>query len=275
MCSFIFFLYFFFLRSISRSTLRCVLSVLTSILSSRSRSPAAAAARAKKKRRQRSKKAGSGLDGEDADGADADGPDADSSPNPNETASDAASDLAWGSDGAPTERGLAEAKAAEDEMLLALDRGRAATIPGHLAAVIVMGLTGLLLVGFLAEHLYGNLKLVPVFGDDQGVKFEEYRDGLHSFGIWLKFAEVGLVALFLCHAYLGIRLSLENREARKQRYVIRSDRGAQTFGSASMFVTGALVLGYLIKHILERYGILMTKKNAQAGVERIREGFAG
>lgn len=115
----------------------------------------------------------------------------------------------------------------------------------------VMGLTGLLLVGFLLEHLYGNLGLMPPFGDDHGERFTEYRDGLHSFGIWLNFAEVGLAALFLCHAYLGIRLSLENREARKQGYAVRNDRGAKTFGSGSMFITGALLLGYLIKHITD------------------------
>ena len=64
-------------------------------------------------------------------------------------------------------------------------------------------------------------------------------------------AEIGLFALFACHAYLGLRLSMENMAARKSRYVSRNDRGAKTFGSSSMFVTGALVLAYLIKHVLD------------------------
>jgi succinate dehydrogenase / fumarate reductase cytochrome b subunit len=112
---------------------------------------------------------------------------------------------------------------------------------------LVMGLTGLLLVGFLVEHLHGNLKLYE--GDGEG--FNEYVDYLQGFGPLLLIAEVGLAALFLCHIFLAIRLTLENRQARDERYVVRSNRGKETFGSVSMFVTGALLLGYIIKHLLD------------------------
>lgn len=115
----------------------------------------------------------------------------------------------------------------------------------------VVATTGLLLLGFLVEHLYGNLKLVPAFVWEEGTDFESYRDHLHSWGWLLKLAELGLFALFACHAYLALRLTLENREARRTRYVVRNDRGAKTFGSASMFYTGALILGYLIWHLLD------------------------
>jgi len=116
---------------------------------------------------------------------------------------------------------------------------------------IVMGLTGLLLTGFLVSHLAGNLKLVPGIGDVEGVAFDEYVAYLKSFGALLLVAELGLVALFGCHIYLAFRLTMENREARKQKYVIRANRGAQTPASASMFYSGALILGFLIKHLLD------------------------
>ncbi len=116
---------------------------------------------------------------------------------------------------------------------------------------IVLAATGLLLVGFLLEHIYGNLKLVPPFGAADGSSFEAYRDELHSFGWLLTVAEVGLFALFLAHAFLAFRLTLENREARHERYVVRASRGAKTAGSASMFVTGTLILAYLIKHVTD------------------------
>ena len=116
---------------------------------------------------------------------------------------------------------------------------------------LVMGLTGLLLVGFLFVHLAGNMKLMPGFGDPDGHKFDSYVAFLKSFKGFLILAEVGLAALFLCHIYLAMRLSLENLHARKQRYEVRSDRGAKTFGSASMFFTGALLFLYLIKHMLD------------------------
>lgn len=116
---------------------------------------------------------------------------------------------------------------------------------------IVLALTGLLLVGFLVEHLYGNLKLIAPFGAVDGSSFEAYRDDLHAFGIFLNLAEVGLFALFLAHAYIAFRLTLENREARRESYALRASRGAKTAGSASMFVTGTLILAYLIKHVTD------------------------
>lgn len=113
---------------------------------------------------------------------------------------------------------------------------------------IVLGLTGLLLVGFLVEHLVGNLTL---YGDADGAAFNGYVAYLKRFGPLLLVAEIALGLLFACHAFLAIRLTLENRQARSQRYVVRNDRGAQTFASISMFVTGALVLAYLMKHLYD------------------------
>ncbi len=113
---------------------------------------------------------------------------------------------------------------------------------------IVMGLTGLLLVGFLVEHLHGNLKL---YEDAGGEAFDGYVAFLQGFGPLLVVGELGLAALFLVHIYLAFRLTLENMQARRQRYVVRNNRGASTLGSVSMFYTGALILGYLLKHLYD------------------------
>jgi len=111
-----------------------------------------------------------------------------------------------------------------------------------------MGLTGLLLVGFLVEHLHGNLKLLE---DPSGEAFDGYVAFLQGFGPLLTVAEIGLGLLFLAHVYLALRLTQENWQARKQRYVVRNNRGASTPGSVSMFFTGALILGYLVKHLID------------------------
>jgi succinate dehydrogenase / fumarate reductase cytochrome b subunit len=111
---------------------------------------------------------------------------------------------------------------------------------------LVMGLTGLLLVGFLIEHLAGNLKL---FEDADGTAFHRYKEWLDSFGPLLVVAEIGLFLLFGVHIALALKLSLENREARSSRYVIRSSRGRSTAASLSMLVTGSLILVYLVKHV--------------------------
>ena len=113
---------------------------------------------------------------------------------------------------------------------------------------IVTALTGLLLVGFLVEHLLGNLKL---YEDSDGSAFDGYVSFLQGFGPLLKLAEFGLALLFLAHIYLAFRLSVDNLHARSVRYVIRSGRGASSVGSISMFYTGALILGYLVKHLYD------------------------
>lgn len=113
---------------------------------------------------------------------------------------------------------------------------------------LVMGLTGLLLLGFLVEHLHGNLKLLE---DPSGKAFNDYVAFLQSFGPLLLVAEIGLALLFLAHAFLAFRLTLENVQARRQGYVVRARRGGSTAGSLTMFYTGALILAYLVKHLLD------------------------
>jgi succinate dehydrogenase / fumarate reductase cytochrome b subunit len=111
---------------------------------------------------------------------------------------------------------------------------------------IVMGLTGLLLVGFLVEHLLGNLTL---FEDGDGSAFHEYKAFMESFGPLLTVAEIGLFLLFGAHIVLALRLSIENREARRTRYLIRANRGKANAASLSMLITGSVILIYLVKHV--------------------------
>ncbi len=112
---------------------------------------------------------------------------------------------------------------------------------------LVMGLTGLLLVGFLVEHLIGNLTL---FQDSDGAAFEAYKHNLESFGPLLTVAEIGLFLVFGAHIVIALKLSVENREARRSRYAIRSNRGKANAASLSMLITGSLILIYLVKHVL-------------------------
>jgi succinate dehydrogenase / fumarate reductase cytochrome b subunit len=113
---------------------------------------------------------------------------------------------------------------------------------------IVMGTTGLLLVGFLVEHLHGNLKLIE---DPSGEAFNGYVAFLQSFGPLLRVAEIGLALLFLAHIYLAFRLTLENLQARRERYVVRGRRGGSSAGSVTMFYSGALILAYVLKHLYD------------------------
>src|SRR5690606_591430 len=73
----------------------------------------------------------------------------------------------------------------------------------------LIGATGLLLCGFLATHLSGNLLIY------QGqAAFNAYEAKLHSFGPLLWAAEIGLLVLFLVHIGLAISVTILNRQAR-------------------------------------------------------------
>jgi succinate dehydrogenase / fumarate reductase cytochrome b subunit len=109
----------------------------------------------------------------------------------------------------------------------------------------LMALSGLALIGFLVAHLAGNLTL---YADADGTAFNHYAETLESNPLLLP-AEIGLVLLILLHLVLGIRVSLDNREARKKGYAVRASLGGRTLGSATMLLTGILILVFLVVHV--------------------------
>ena len=115
----------------------------------------------------------------------------------------------------------------------------------------VMGLTGLFLCFFLVVHLAGNLLLYA-----GAEKYDAYAHALHNNPALLIVAEVFLYAAFITHIYLAFVTNRENHEARGNPYAMkqskRADRVVNLFGWApdtTMFVTGAVILGFLIIHL--------------------------
>jgi len=111
----------------------------------------------------------------------------------------------------------------------------------------VMAITGLSLVGFLIVHLLGNITLWT--GGDEA--FNAYAANLESLGWLLNAAEVGLLALFVVHAGLALKLAAENRAARPVGYRRREAMGGMTPGSATMLGTGLLLLVFIIIHVAD------------------------
>lgn len=109
----------------------------------------------------------------------------------------------------------------------------------------IMGVTGLLLCGFLVGHLLGNLTLLV--GPDA---FNKYAHTLTSNPL-IYGAEFVLGVIFLSHIIMAVRLILENRAARPVPYHTykKSGRGG-TLASATMPVTGIIALVFLVFHIL-------------------------
>lgn len=115
----------------------------------------------------------------------------------------------------------------------------------------VMAITGLLLCGFLVVHLAGNLKLLA-----GAESYNTYAENLHSLGPILAVAEIGLFALFIIHIVLAFKLTVGNKLARGQQYAVQNFKGdgdGVGFGRPDtwMAVSGAIVLGYIVLHLID------------------------
>jgi succinate dehydrogenase / fumarate reductase, cytochrome b subunit len=112
----------------------------------------------------------------------------------------------------------------------------------------VMGITGLLLCGFLVAHLAGNLLLFA-----GAESFNEYAHALHKQWELLAVAEIGLLVLFVAHVYLACVLSIGNARARTTYYAMKQPKVAgRIIGANSwMFTSGAVVLAFVILHIID------------------------
>ncbi|HUR19682.1 MAG TPA: succinate dehydrogenase cytochrome b subunit [Vicinamibacterales bacterium] len=116
----------------------------------------------------------------------------------------------------------------------------------------LVALTGLSLVGFLIVHLAGNLLILA--GPD---RFNHYSHALISNPLVIP-AELGLVVLLLLHVFKAIQHVVRGRVARPQSYAKQVWAGGpsrKSVGSATMAISGVIVLVFLILHIATlKYG---------------------
>ena len=119
------------------------------------------------------------------------------------------------------------------------------TLGSSIGKKLMMAITGLSFCGFLATHLAGNL---TIYGGKEA--FNSYAEHLHSLGPLLTIAEWVLLTLFLVHVTTGLLLFLQNLKARPVRYAVNKTAGGRTLGSATMPYTGALLLAFIVFHLL-------------------------
>ncbi|MCB9833192.1 MAG: succinate dehydrogenase cytochrome b subunit [Planctomycetes bacterium] len=129
-----------------------------------------------------------------------------------------------------------------------MSNGTGKFLSSSLGKKFVMGLTGFLLVAFMIVHLLENLSLyVDV---DHGSAFIAWVEKLHLLGPFIWVLEFGLALLFGVHVWMALKLTAENRAARPTPYVMKKTFGESTLASRNMFVTGVLILGGLILHLI-------------------------
>ncbi|MDC0255851.1 succinate dehydrogenase cytochrome b subunit [Bacteriovoracales bacterium] len=119
----------------------------------------------------------------------------------------------------------------------------------HLNSSIIkkqtMGVAGLLLCGFITMHFLGNLL---IFVGPEA--FNLYAHTLTSNPL-IYAAEAGLLAIFLVHIGVGVKLTIENNNARPQKYYMKQPTGrGANFSSSTMPYTGIIILIFVILHIL-------------------------
>lgn len=109
------------------------------------------------------------------------------------------------------------------------------------------GITGVLLILYVIFHLMGNLS---IFGDPNAMN--NYSAFLHSLGPLLWVVRVGLAAVFIIHAWIGISIWWNKKKARPQKYKVYSSKGGpskQSLSSRSMIFTGIVLLIFVILHV--------------------------
>jgi succinate dehydrogenase / fumarate reductase, cytochrome b subunit len=119
----------------------------------------------------------------------------------------------------------------------------------------MMSITGLFLVTFIAVHLTVNLFLIF---DDSGELFNKgaYFMATNPF---IKIMEPILGLGFMIHIIWSFFLEYQNWKARPVKYNKKNVSGSSSWSSRNMLVLGALVLVFLVMHIIDFYWVIRFK----------------
>ena len=156
----------------------------------------------------------------------------------------------------------------------ALTRSAAAYWNSSIGKKLVVAVTGLAMVLFLAGHLTGNML---IYAGKQA--FDEYAKFLHEAGhgalIWV--ARVGLIVVLVLHVWATILLTRENKAARKEEYAYNATIQASK-SSRIMIWSGLTVLAFIVFHILHftvRTNSHLAEIAKESPYEMVIAGFSG
>lgn len=128
----------------------------------------------------------------------------------------------------------------------ALTRSATAYWQSSIGKKLIVAVTGIVMILFLAGHLTGNLL---IFAGREA--FNDYAQFLHEAGhgmlIWV--ARVGLLVTVVLHVIATIQLTRQNRAARKEAYQYKTTIQAKK-SSLLMIWSGLTILSFIIFHIL-------------------------
>ncbi|MDN5202958.1 succinate dehydrogenase cytochrome b subunit [Fulvivirgaceae bacterium BMA10] len=117
------------------------------------------------------------------------------------------------------------------------------SLTSSLGRKVLMALTGLFLILFLAVHLSGNLQLLK---GDEGRQFNIYAEFMTSNPL-IKVISIGNFFFILLHIVTSVILNRRNKKARPVGYAVSPTQS--TWASRNMGVLGFLILIFLIIHL--------------------------
>ncbi|MFC6284949.1 succinate dehydrogenase cytochrome b subunit [Nocardioides sp. GCM10027113] len=132
-----------------------------------------------------------------------------------------------------------------------------------IALKMLMAVTGIIFIGYVLLHMYGNLKAFA--GHDA---FNEYAEHLREFGepllpygglLWT--VRVVLLVSLVVHVYAAVTLWRRAQSARSQKYVVKKNRHS-SFSSRWMRWGGLALLLFIVWHLLN---FTIGKVNVQGG----------
>lgn len=144
-------------------------------------------------------------------------------------------------------------------------RGRLTTTVGR---ELLVGVTGLALVGFIVIHLSGNLL---IFVGPEA--FNAYAAKLHSLGALLWVARIGLITTFVVHIGSAISLARDSRKARAHAYEAQHFQGRKTLATRLMLLSGLTLLFFLFFHLSDF--TLASHEGAAGTVNGVELGLYG
>ena len=119
------------------------------------------------------------------------------------------------------------------------------TLTSTLGRKVIMALTGIFLILFLAVHLTGNLQLLK---NDNGEAFNIYAEFMSTNPL-IQFVSKGNFFFIILHVFVSIFLTRKNKQARPVAYKVPVKSGTSSWSSRNMGILGTLILVFLIIHL--------------------------
>lgn len=118
-------------------------------------------------------------------------------------------------------------------------------VSSTLGQKVLVALTGVGLLVFIAIHLLGNLLLYT-----GGDAYNHYAETLHASAL-VPFVEVGLLVCFGLHIGLSLALKAKSSAARPEAYeALRTKQGVPWYApSKTMVITGVAILAFGLLHL--------------------------